>query len=245
MNAQEQGQRATEGAGSAFQNVSFPSAGTTAHGYLAVPPAGHGPGVIVIQEWWGLTAHIKDIADRLAREGFVALAPDLFGGRVAHDSGEAVRMMGELPTVRAVGLLSGAVDYLLARPETDGDTIGTVGFCMGGGFVLSLAAQDQRISAAVPFYGVNRDGIPDFSRLTAHVLGHYGGQDDTVPPSSLGELRTAIESQSGSTPVLHLYPDAGHAFFNDTRPEAYHAESAALAWQRTTDFLRSRLGTSA
>ncbi|MEU0283887.1 dienelactone hydrolase family protein [Streptomyces sp. NPDC088147] len=229
---------------STLQNVSFPSAGTTAYGYLAVPPAGHGPGVIVIQEWWGLTAHIKDIADRLARAGFVALAPDLYGGRVAHDSGEALRMMGDLPTERGVDLLSGAVDYLLARPETDGETIGTVGFCMGGGFVLSLAAKDQRVSAAVPFYGVNRDGVPDFSNLKAEILGHYGGDDDTVPPSSLEELRTAIESQSGIVPVIHLYPGAGHAFFNDGRPEAYHATSAALAWERTITFLRERLGVS-
>ncbi|MCL7377988.1 dienelactone hydrolase family protein [Streptomyces sp. 35G-GA-8] len=229
---------------SSLQNVSFPSAGTTAYGYLAVPPAGHGPGLIVIQEWWGLTAHIKDIADRFARAGFVALAPDLYGGRVAHDSGEALRMMSALPTDRGVELLSGAVDYLLARPETDGDTIGTVGFCMGGGFVLSLAAKDQRISAAVPFYGVNRDGIPDFSNLKAEILGHYGAEDDTVSPSSLKELRTAIESQSGIVPVIHVYPGAGHAFFNDGRPEAYHAESAALAWDRTITFLRERLGVS-
>ncbi|MFF1422839.1 dienelactone hydrolase family protein [Streptomyces sp. NPDC058280] len=224
-----------------LQNVSFPSAGTTAYGYLAVPPAGHGPGIIVIQEWWGLTAHIKDITDRFARAGFVALAPDLYGGQVAHDSDEALRMMAELPTERGVDLLSGAVGYLLARPETDGDTVGAVGFCMGGGFVLGLAAKDQRISAAVPFYGVLRDGVPDFSRLKAEILGHYGEQDHTVPPETLEELRSTIESQSGIVPTFHLYPGAGHAFFNDGRPETYHARSAAQAWERTLDFLRTQL----
>ncbi|MFD5117173.1 dienelactone hydrolase family protein [Streptomyces sp. NPDC058391] len=224
-----------------LQNVSFPSAGTTAYGYLAVPPAGHGPGIIVIQEWWGLTAHIKDITDRFARAGFVALAPDLYGGQVAHDSDEALRMMAELPTERGVDLLSGAVSYLLARPETDGDTVGAVGFCMGGGFVLGLAAKDQRVSAAVPFYGVLRDGVPDFSRLKAEILGHYGEQDHSLPPEFLEELRSTIESQSGIVPTFHLYPGAGHAFFNDGRPETYHARSAAQAWERTLDFLRTQL----
>ncbi|MEV7422535.1 MULTISPECIES: dienelactone hydrolase family protein [unclassified Streptomyces] len=228
-----------------LQNVSFPSAGTTAYGYLAVPPAGHGPGVIVIQEWWGLTSHIKDVADRLAQAGFVALAPDLYGGEVAHDADEALRMMLELPTARGVELLEGAVGYLLARPETDGDTVGTVGFCMGGGFVLSLAAEDQRVSAAVPFYGVNKDGVPDFGRLKAEILGHYGEQDETVPLAALEELRTTIQDQSGIVPVFHVYPGAGHAFFNDGRPEAYHARSAGAAWERTLAFLRDRLATTA
>lgn len=116
----------------AHQNVTFPSTGTTAHGYLALPPSGRGPGVIVIQEWWGLTDHIANVADRLAAEGFVALAPDLYGGNVAHESEEAFRMMKELPVSRGVELLSGAVDHLLGLPEVTSDTVGAVGFCMGG-----------------------------------------------------------------------------------------------------------------
>jgi carboxymethylenebutenolidase len=225
-------------------NVTFPSAGTTAYGYLAVPPAGHGPGIIVIQEWWGLNDHIKDIADRFAQAGYVALAPDLYGGVVAHDSDEAFRMMADLPTERGVDLLSGAVDYLLSRDETEGDRVGTVGFCMGGGFVLSLAAKDQRVAAAVPFYGVNKEGMPDFSHLKAQILGHYGELDDSVPPAALEELRTVIESQSGTVPTFHVYP-AHHAFFNDGRPEVYDAESAAIAWQRTIEFLRTTLPAAA
>ena len=224
----------------ARQNVTFPSAGGTAHGYLATPPGGSGPGVIVIQEWWGLTEHIADIADRLAAEGFVALAPDLFGGRVAHDTDEARKMMGALPTARGVELLSGAVDYLLSREEVTGESIGTVGFYMGGGFVLALAARDPRVAAAVPFYGVIRDGLPDFSGLNAKVVGHYAEHDQAAPPESLDALSEAIRRQSGTEPVFHVYP-AGHAFFNDARPEAYHAESARLAWNRTLDFLRSTL----
>jgi carboxymethylenebutenolidase len=224
----------------ARQNVTFPSAGTTAHGYLALPPAGRGPGVLVIQEWWGLNDHIADVTERLAAEGFVALAPDLYGGNVAHDSAEASRMMSELPVDRGVQLLSGAVDYLLARPETISTTVGAVGFCMGGGFVLYLSATDPRISAAVPFYGALGGGdLPDFSNLKAQVLGHYGQDDASVPVESLEPLRAAIREQSGIEADLRVYP-AGHAFFNDSRP-SYHAESARQAWSSTLAFLHQQL----
>ncbi|MFF2993693.1 dienelactone hydrolase family protein [Streptomyces sp. NPDC057950] len=225
----------------ARQNVTFPSAGTTAHGYLALPPSGRGPGVIVIQEWWGLTDHIAQVADRLAAEGFVALAPDLYGGNVAHDSAEAFRMMQELPVARGVELLSGAVDHLLGLPEVTSDTVGAVGFCMGGGFVLYLAAADPRVSAAVPFYGVIQGEMPDFSGLKAEILGHYGELDTSIPKESLEQLSEAVHGQSGVTPDLRLYP-ADHAFFNDGRPETYDADSAERAWESTVPFLRARLG---
>ncbi|MFE1835388.1 dienelactone hydrolase family protein [Streptomyces sviceus] len=225
----------------AHQNVTFPSGGTTAHGYLALPPSGSGPGVIVIQEWWGLTDHIADVADRLAAEGFVALAPDLYGGNVAHESAEALRMMQALPVARGVELLSGAVDHLLSLDEVTSDTVGAVGFCMGGGFVLYLAAADPRVSAAVPFYGVIQGELPDFSNLQAEILGHYGELDQSIPAESLDALREAVREQSGITPDLRLYP-ADHAFFNDGRPEVHDPESATLAWERTLPFLHERLG---
>ncbi|MHC3424350.1 dienelactone hydrolase family protein [Streptomyces sp. DT18] len=226
-------------AGEPQQNVSFPSAGGAAHGYLALPPAGRGPAVLVIQEWWGLTEHIADVTRRLAAEGFTVLAPDLYGGAVAHDAAEAGRMMGALPVDRGVELLSGAVDYLLGLPEVTSSSVGAVGFCMGGGFVLQLAATDPRVSAAVPFYGVIQGELPDFTGTRAEVLGHYGEQDGSVPPDSLDALRAALEKQAGITPDLRLYP-AGHAFFNDRR-ETYHAEAAAQSWESTLGFLHSRL----
>lgn len=225
----------------ARQNVTFPSGGGTAYGYLALPPTGHGPGLIVIQEWWGLTDHIADVTERLAQAGFVALAPDLFGGRVAHDSREAARISAELPVERGVELLSGAVDYLLSRPETTGSRLGAVGFCMGGGFVLHLAAVEPRVAAAVPFYGVIPGPLPDFSRSRARILGHYGEHDHTVPADSLPELAARITAESGIQPTFHVYP-AGHAFFNDTRPGNHDPESAALAWRRTLSFLHETLG---
>jgi carboxymethylenebutenolidase len=225
----------------AHQNVTFPSAGSTAHGYLALPPSGQGPGVIVIQEWWGLTDHIADVTRRIAEQGFVALAPDLYGGNVAHDSGEALRLMGDLPVSDGVALLSGAVDHLLGLPEVTSSTVASVGFCMGGGFVLYQAAVDPRVSAAVPFYGVIQGELPDFTGLKAQILGHYGELDGTVPPESLDALSEAIQRQSGITPDLRHYP-AGHAFFNDGRPEAYEPESAAKAWESTVAFLHKQLG---
>ncbi|MDQ1742378.1 MAG: carboxymethylenebutenolidase, partial [Pseudonocardiales bacterium] len=149
------------------QNTTFASNGGQAHGYLALPPGGSGPGVIVIQEWWGLTDHIVDVTDRLAAEGFVALAPDLFGGRTAHDADEAGELMSQLPVAKAAQDLSGAVDYLLGHQAVTSSKVGAVGFCMGGGFVLLLAAQQgDRIGAAVPFYGVG-EGVPSqYSGLT-------------------------------------------------------------------------------
>ncbi len=164
------------------QNVTFTSNGGQAHGYLATPAGGTGPGVIVIQEWWGLTDHIADVADRLAAEGFVALAPDLFGGSVAHDADEAGRLMTELPVDRAAQDLAGAVDYLLAHDGVTGEKVGAVGFCMGGGFVLMLAAQQgDKIRAAVPFYGVGPAVPSTYTGLTAAVQGHYGEKDDFYP----------------------------------------------------------------
>ncbi|MER6138094.1 dienelactone hydrolase family protein [Streptomyces sp. NPDC001815] len=225
----------------AHQNVTFPSAGSTAHGYLALPPAGQGPGVIVIQEWWGLTDHIADVTERLAKEGFVALAPDLYGGNVAHESSEALRMMQDLPVSRGVELLSGAVDHLLAMPEVTSGAVGSVGFCMGGGFVLHQAATDARVRAAVPFYGVIQGETPDFSGLKAQILGHYGERDTSIPVDSLAPLAETIREQSGITPDLRVYP-ADHAFFNDGRPAVHDPESSELAWRSTVDFLHAQLG---
>src|SRR4051794_3693677 len=160
------------------QNVTFPSNGNEAHGYLATPSSGGGPGVIVIQEWWGLDDHIADVTDRFAREGFVALAPDLFGGKVAHDEDTAMSYLTGLDVKQAAKELSGAVDFLLADDDVQGDKVGAVGFCMGGGFVLMLAAEvGGKIAAAVPFYGVG-PGVENarLDKITADVQGHYAEQ---------------------------------------------------------------------
>jgi carboxymethylenebutenolidase len=226
------------------QNVTFPSNGGEAHGYLAPPASGSGPGVIVIQEWWGLDDHIADIADRLAAEGFVALAPDLYGGTVAHDAAEAGTLLSELPVDQAVKDLSGAVDYLLARDEVTSPKLGVIGFCMGGGFVLRLAAErGDTIAAAVPFYGVGPglEGI-DLSNITADVLGHYAENDAFYPVDEAKQLERRLIDESKGSVNFHYYPDAGHAFHNDKDAlGTYNEEHAKTAWKRTIDFLRSKL----
>jgi carboxymethylenebutenolidase len=225
------------------QNVTFASNGGEGHGYLSVPEAGTGPGLIVIQEWWGLTSHIKDLADRFAVAGFVALAPDLYGGRTTHDAEEAGRLMQELPADRAAQDLAGAVDYLLGRTEVTGGTLGAVGFCMGGGFVLTLAQQQgERIAAAVPFYGVMSEVPDDLSNLSAAVQGHYGEKDDFVPVAGVEALASQLEAQTGHEPEIHFYP-AGHAFLNDENLlGTYDEVSARTAWDRTVAFLHTHLG---
>ncbi|MDT7546869.1 MAG: carboxymethylenebutenolidase [Actinomycetota bacterium] len=224
------------------QNVTFPSNGSQAHGYLATPASGSGPGVIVIQEWWGLTDHIAGIADRLAAEGFVALAPDLFGGKVAHDADEAMKLLTELPVDRAARDLAGAVDYLLAQESVTSSKAGAIGFCMGGGFVLMLAAQQgDKIGAAVPFYGVG-PGVPaTYTGVRAAVQGHYAEQDGMYPVDDARALEKQIREEAG-VPVEFFYYPAGHAFHNDENlMGTYDEKQAKTAWTRAVAFLKEQL----
>ncbi|MEU6968710.1 alpha/beta fold hydrolase [Kitasatospora aureofaciens] len=229
--------------GGSRQNVSFPSNGRTAHGYLARPPQGVGPGLVVVQEWWGLTSHIADMADRFAAEGFTVLAPDLFGGATTHDSAEAARLKRELPVEQAVADLAGAVDFLLGLDGVVGDAVGAVGFCMGGGFALLLAARaGDRVAAVVPFYGLPPDPDFDYRGLTAHVLGHFGELDRANPMDAVDEAATRIGEATDVRPEIHFYP-AGHAFMNDENPlGTYDPLQARIAWRRTLTFLRGHLG---
>lgn len=225
----------------ARQNVTFPSNGGEAHGYLAVPDSGRGPGLVVIQEWWGLTSHIADVTDRFAAAGFVSLAPDLYGGSTTHDADEAGKMMQELPVDRATRDLAGAVGFLLGRSDVEGDRVGVVGFCMGGAFVLKLAAQEgARVGAAVAFYPVGP--MPDdYAGLQAAVMAHFGENDDFIPISQAEALSGQIEKATGQPPEIHRYP-AGHAFLNDENLLGTHdPDQATLAWDRTVAFLRHHL----
>ncbi len=224
------------------QNVTFASNGGHAHGYLAKPESGSGPGLVVIQEWWGLDDHIADIVDRFAKEGFVALAPDLYGGKVAHDTDEAGKFMEQLPADQAARDLGGAVDYLLNDDAVTSSKIGAVGFCMGGGFVLQLAAQQgDKIGAAVPFYGVGQ-GVPDeYSGVTAPVQGHYGEEDGFYPVDKAREQEEQIRRESSGEVEFFYYP-AGHAFHNDKdKMGTYNEQAATQAWQRAVEFLKANL----
>ncbi|HEX3706171.1 MAG TPA: dienelactone hydrolase family protein [Mycobacteriales bacterium] len=224
------------------QNVSFASNGDHAHGYLATPASGSGPGVIVIQEWWGLTDYIARITDQLAVEGFVALAPDLYGGTTTHDSDEAGSLMMSLPVDQAALDLAGAVDFLIGHEAVTSGKIGAIGFCMGGGFVLMLAAQQgERIAAAVPFYGVGPAVPETYAGITAAIQGHYAEKDDFFPADAAREQAEQIRTESG-TEVEYFYYPAGHAFHNDDNLlGTYDEEQAGIAWNRAVDFLKAKL----
>jgi carboxymethylenebutenolidase len=224
--------------------INFPSNGSEGQGYLAVPPSGTGPGVVVIQEWWGLVPHIKDVCDRFAAEGFVALAPDLYRGTQLSvtEPDEAGKEMMALQLDRAGRDMSGAVDEV-GRRSSD-DKVGVVGFCMGGGLALVLATQrPDAVDACVAFYGLIPwpDAQPDYSKLSGGVLVHVAGKDEYFSPEAAGALEEQLRGL-GKDVELHVYSGADHAFFNDTRPEVYDAAASALAWDRTIAFLRARLG---
>lgn len=221
--------------------IEFPSNGGTCPGYLATPDSGSGPGVIIIQEWWGLVPHIKAVADRFAKEGFVALAPDLYRGKAASEPDEAGKYMMALNMAQAAKDLSGAVDEVARRGSGSG--VGVVGFCMGGGLTLVLACQrPDKVKAACPFYGVIPwpEAQPDWSKLSASVEGHYAEMDSFASPEAVAELEERLKAL-GKDVVMYVYPGTDHAFFNDARPEVYDAAASHLAFSRTVAHLRSHL----
>ncbi|MEM9565299.1 MAG: dienelactone hydrolase family protein [Actinomycetota bacterium] len=225
--------------------VSFASNGLDARGYLAAPETGSGPGVIVLQEWWGLNEQIKGVADRLAGEGFVALAPDLYHGELAgHDEmDKAGRLMSELPPERAAKDMSGAVDFLAANDATTGDGIGAIGFCMGGLMTMMVTAlRGDKVRAAMPFYGFPApDGEPDWSGLTAVVRGHMANPDDFFTPDAARALEAKLQAMGKD--VQFTIHDAGHAFMNETNAIGTHdADLAAQVWPQVYDFFHAQLG---
>jgi len=220
--------------------VQFPFEGGNTGGYLATPKHGSGPGVIVIQEWWGLVDHIKDVCDRFADEGFVAVAPDMYHGKTTKSPDEAGKLMMALRIDQAEKDLSAAVQYLLTLDSTTSRKLGVVGFCMGGALSLYAATKNQNIGACVVFYGIHPKVKPDLPNLNAPVLGFFGEKDHSVPPDVVHNLERQIKNL-GKQVEMKIYPGADHAFFNDTRPEVYKAEAAADAWQRTIKFFREHL----
>jgi carboxymethylenebutenolidase len=220
------------------QNTTFSSNGGQAHGYLALPAAGSGPGVIVIQEWWGLTDHIVDITDRLAREGFVALAPDLYRGRTATTIAEAEALLDTLTVAEGIAILTGAVAHLRSHPATRGDKIGVMGFSMGANWALNLSTRmTENLAAVVLFYGSEE---ADFSTARAAYLGHFAEEDEWEPDERVRDMELQMRA-AGREVTFHRYPGTGHWFFEQNRPDAYDAAAASLAWERTLAFLRSHL----
>ena len=229
------------------QTVEFASNGNTASGYLALPDGGSGPGVIVVQEWWGLDSGIKEMADRLAAAGFVALAPDLYHGELAaHDEmDKAGQLMTELPIDRAGRDMSGAIDFLADHEATTGDALGVVGFCMGGMLTFVLASlRPDKIKAAVPFYGFPpiEGGPADFSKIEAVIRGHMAENDDFFPPEQAQALEAYLQGL-GKDATLTVHPGTGHAFMAPHDAMGSHdPELAAEIWPQVTGFLHEQLG---
>jgi carboxymethylenebutenolidase len=218
------------------QAITFkrPDRGSTG-GYFASAGAGK-PGVIVIQEWWGLNDHIRNIANRFADVGFNALAPDLYQGKVVSDRDEASHMMNHLDFQGATHQdIRGAVDHMRAQ----GSKVGVVGFCMGGALTIAAAVHVPNVSAAVCFYGIPPQDFASPADINIPFQGHFANRDDWCTPKAVDALEAAMKPQSHQ-PEIFRY-NADHAFFNNTRPEVFDAKATALAWARTVGFFEKHL----
>ncbi len=210
-------------------------------GYLALPRSGGGPGVLVLHAWWGLSDTIKDACDRLAREGFVACAPDLYHGRHASTIEDAQALSRKLDDQTAKADIASAVDRLWERAQPRDGGLGVVGFSLGANFALDLSVDDPgRARAVVLFYGT---GGGDFSRAKAAYLGHFAALDPYEPPDAVDGLETELKS-AGRPATFYRYEGVGHWFFENDRPGAYNETAARLAWERTLAFLRKTLSPS-
>jgi carboxymethylenebutenolidase len=226
--------------------VEFKSNDDDVRGYLALPAAGRGPGVMVVQEWWGLVPQIKRVCDRLADEGFVALAPDLYRGDIAEhtEMDKANELMSTLPPDRAARDMTGAIDYLLARDDVTGPGVGVVGFCMGGMLTLRIAAlAGDKVAAAAPFYGAPLgDESLDWSKMTAQVRGHFAENDDFFAPGPVKDLETQLKGM-GKNVEFRVHPGTGHAFANEENALGTHnPEKTDETWTATVAFLHDVLG---
>lgn len=227
------------------QQVEFRSNGGTAAGYLALPESGSGPGVLVIQEWWGLDPSLKETTNRLAAAGFVALAPDLYHGELAGhtEMDRAAHLMKSLPADRAGRDMSGALDYLAASPAVRGSGIGVVGFCMGGMLSFLIAAnRPDRVKAVVPFYGFPQgDAEPDWSRVTARIQGHMAEHDTFFTPDGARALEARLRAL-GKDVTLTVHAGTGHAFMGPHNAlGTLDAELAGRIWPQVFAFLRESL----
>ncbi len=225
-------------------SVEYPGEQITLQAFLARPQDGKPrPAIVVIHEWWGVNDHIKDIAQRFAREGYVALAPDLYsrlGHPITKDAAEAAKLMERLSSQLALKDLNATTGYLKTLPFVDPVKIGVVGFCMGGSFALTLAGHNSDIKAAVPFYGQ----IPPsdtFKYFLCPILYIYGAQDSWIQKPDVLRLQQGLKDH-GKPGEVRIFPNAGHAFFNDTRPEAYRPAEAKEAWDLATRFFAMHLG---
>jgi len=221
--------------------VSYKSGDETVQGILYTP-AGKGPfpALIVIHEWWGLNDWVKDQASKLADQGYAALAVDLYRGKVATTPDMAHEIMRGVPEDRAKRDLHAAFDFLASQPNVKKDRIGSIGWCMGGGYSLDVALQEPTLAAAVINYGHLATETDALKKINAPILGLFGAQDRGIPPADVKKFGATLD-QLGKKIDIKIYDDAGHAFENPNNKEGYREADAADAWKRTVDFLSSTL----
>lgn len=223
------------------ESVTFKSGDETVSGYLARPDSpGPHPGLIVIQEWWGLNDWIKEQARKFAEQGFVALAPDLYRGQVATDPMVAHQLMQEIPEEVRLRFLNDAFNYLTARPDVNKDKIGSVGWCMGGGLSIRLAGTEPRLAACVVNYGALPTDPADIAKIKAPVLGNFGAEDRGPSPDTVRAFEKAMKA-AGKPVDAKIYEGAGHAFQNPNNKTGYRPEAAADAWKRMVEFFHAML----
>ncbi len=218
-------------------DIEYTVGSKTMQGYISLPPSGFGPGLLVIQEWWGLVEHIRNMADRYAKHGFVCLAPDLYNGKSTQEPDEAQKMMMELQISSAAEKMAGAVQYLRSHSAVKPKKVGAIGYCMGGGMTLYLASMGI-IDAATPYYGVLVNAQPDYSAVNCPIMGHYAEHDGAT--DNLDALKEQL-AHHGVEHQFFIYKGTDHAFCNDDRPEVYNKQAAQLAMDRTVKFMQKTL----
>ncbi|MGA7613867.1 MAG: dienelactone hydrolase family protein [Thermoanaerobaculia bacterium] len=222
--------------------VSFDSSPGKATAYLALPEgAGIHPAIIVIHEWWGLTDWIRDDADRFARNGYVALAVDLYRGKSTSDPAEAHELMRGLPEDRANADLTAAFEYLAKRPDVDPKRIGVIGWCMGGGYALSFAVSEPKLAAVVVNYGRLITDPSTIEKLKMPLMGNFGAKDRGITPADVEQFHRTLEKELIPHDI-RIYDGAGHAFMNPSNQGGFRADDAKDAWERIDRFLERTLG---
>jgi len=221
--------------------VSFKSGNETVSGHLVLPGTnGRRPAIIVIHEWWGLNDWVKEEAQKLAEQGYVALAVDLYRGRSTADPNEAHELMRGLPQDRGMRDLEAAFDYLASRPDVDAKRIGSIGWCMGGGWSIQLAVAEPRLAACVVNYGALPTDPAAIARIQAAVLGNFGADDRGIPPESVHAFEQAMKA-AGKSIDAKIYEGAGHGFENPNNKTGYRPEATADAWARIVAFFAKTL----
>jgi len=223
------------------KHIEFKAAAMACGGELAEPGGGEKVGaVVVVQEWHGINDEMRAKVDRFAGEGFIALAPDLYHGKVTTDDAEASKLMATLDFAGAVREIGAAVQWLKGQPRSNGK-VAVLGFCMGGALTLAAAATLPGIACAVPFYGIPDLSKLDLSKVTAPIQAHFAEHDDWASPQKARLIEAELKAK-GKSIELHVYEGAGHAFMRDSDTTKYHEPSAKKAWPRTVAFLREHVG---